>query len=216
MSGERRGIFSIKPLTLIIAVALVAGVGWWSWGNDEKPALPSASDKIGVNSLPVPQFIYRDQDGKAFGMKELKGKVWLADMIFTRCPDICSPMTANMSRLQKKLRESGMKDVQLVSFSVDPLHDTSPVLKRYGKNLRADFKNWTFLTHDSEAQMERFLKMAFGSPIVRKESRSSDEPLVINHPARFYLMDKEGKIMAKYNAMQPDYQRIVEDVRSIQ
>ncbi|SFS78287.1 SCO family protein [Marininema halotolerans] len=206
----------MKPTTLLILAALIVGVGWWNLGEEKNHALPSASDKIGANSLPVPEFSYHDQNGKAFGRKDVLGKVWIADMIFTRCPDVCSPMTANMSRLQKKLSESGLDDVQLVSFSVDPLYDTSPVLKRYGKNLHADFDNWSFLTHDSENQMERFLQTAFGATIVRKDPKETEGQLVINHSALFYLMDKEGKVMATYNAMQPDVERIINDVRSLQ
>ncbi|MFC4076307.1 SCO family protein [Salinithrix halophila] len=200
-----------KGLLLLVLSAVLTG--YWFWDGD-KTVSPSP-DSIGVNSLPLPDFTYRDQNGKPFGMEELKGKIWLADIIFTRCPDVCSPMTANMSRLQKKLAKSGL-DVDIVSFSADPMYDTPPVLKRFGNNLRADFSNWRFLTHDSEPQMHQFLKTAFGVPIKRADPKNPDEPLVIRHSSRFYLIDDQGKVMAAYNGLQPDYAQVIRDIRSLQ
>ncbi len=46
-------------------------------------------------------FQFTNQDGKKFGTKDLKGKVWVADFMFTNCQTVCPPMTANMAKLQK-------------------------------------------------------------------------------------------------------------------
>src|SRR5262245_32705853 len=48
----------------------------------------------------VPAFSLTDQSGKAFGLKELAGQVWVADFIFTSCPGTCPRMTSRLSRLQ--------------------------------------------------------------------------------------------------------------------
>ncbi|WP_219914242.1 SCO family protein, partial [Bacillus paranthracis] len=42
-------------------------------------------------------FQFTNQDGKPFGTKDLKGKVWVADFMFTNCQTVCPPMTANMA-----------------------------------------------------------------------------------------------------------------------
>lgn len=54
----------------------------------------------------------------------MKDKVWVADFIFTSCETVCPPMTANMEKLQNMLQKEGIKDVEFVSFSVDPEVDT--------------------------------------------------------------------------------------------
>jgi protein SCO1/2 len=50
---------------------------------------------------PVKDFTATNQDNKSFGSKDLKGKVWISDFIFTSCADVCPPMTSNLTKLQK-------------------------------------------------------------------------------------------------------------------
>src|SRR5690606_17310406 len=67
----------------------------------------------------VEEFTFTDQEGNPYGLQDLKGKVWVADFIFTNCETVCLPMTSNMSTLQNKLAEKGVH-AEFVSFSVDP------------------------------------------------------------------------------------------------
>jgi protein SCO1 len=48
----------------------------------------------------IDDFSYMDQNKEPFGLENLKGKVWVADFIFTNCDDVCLPMTANMKKIQ--------------------------------------------------------------------------------------------------------------------
>lgn len=41
-------------------------------------------------------------------------------------------MTSNMTKLQQQLKDEGIKDVEFVSFSVDPEIDKPDVLKKFG------------------------------------------------------------------------------------
>ena len=88
----------------------------------------------------APAFDLVDQHGQRFTDEDLKGKVWVADFIFTNCPDFCPALTANMVRLQRELAADGLlgEDVMLVSFSVDPIADTPEVLYRYTEAYGAD------------------------------------------------------------------------------
>ncbi|MCC7147190.1 MAG: DUF420 domain-containing protein [Phycisphaeraceae bacterium] len=54
----------------------------------------------------VGNFVLTDQDGAAFGLSQLKGQVWVADFVFTRCQGTCPAMTMQMGRLQGKLAEA--------------------------------------------------------------------------------------------------------------
>src|SRR5437899_3495397 len=52
----------------------------------------------------VPDFELMNQDGKTFGSADLRGKIWIADFIYTTCPGP-SPMISNrMSELQEPLK----------------------------------------------------------------------------------------------------------------
>src|SRR3989338_773854 len=92
----------------------------------------------------VPAFTLVERSGRLFQGKDLKGKVWIADFIFTRCQGQCPIMSQQMSRLHPRL-----KDITFVSFSVDPEFDTAEVLSRYADSYRADPKRWYFLTCDT-------------------------------------------------------------------
>ncbi|SMO72328.1 SCO family protein [Melghirimyces algeriensis] len=208
MIGFSRG----KILTIVAATALLMVYGGLDWGN--KPLHPHP-DSIGVNSAPIPEFTYIDQNGVSFGTEDLKGSIWLADIIYTRCPDVASPMTANKVRLQKRLQKENL-DVKLVSFSADPLFDSPSRLRQYGNHLHVDFSNWHFLTHNSEPQLHRFLKAAFGDPVQREGFPSEESPPQISHSTRFYLIDQDGKVMSHYNGLQPDYDQIIRDIRTLQ
>src|SRR5229473_5532507 len=64
----------------------------------------------------VPEFVLVNQDGQNFGSAQLRGKIWIADFIYTACPGPCPMISSRMSELQKPLEKT---DVHLVSFSVD-------------------------------------------------------------------------------------------------
>jgi protein SCO1 len=85
-----------------------------------------------------------ERSGKQVSLADLRGKIWIADFIYTHCTDTCPLQTADMAKLQDRwLKEP---KVELVSFSVDPEHDTPQVLSRYAGRFKADPKRWLFLT----------------------------------------------------------------------
>ena len=61
----------------------------------QKPALP--------NYGAIPDFQLTDQTGAQFSSAALKGKVWVADFIFTNCPGPCPMMSSKMNQIQKEI-----------------------------------------------------------------------------------------------------------------
>ena len=102
------------------------------------------------------EFSFIDQEENSFSKQDLKGKVWIANFMFTSCKDVCLPMTYNMSKLQKMLKDEGMQNVEFVSFSVDPEVDKPKVLKTFGDKFNVDYSNWHFLTGYKQKEIERF------------------------------------------------------------
>lgn len=91
------------------------------------------------------------QDGETVKFYDdlLKGKVVLINFMFTTCPGVCTPMTANMAKVQRYLGEHVGKDVVMLSISVDPTTDTPNVLKKYADGFKAP-RGWYFLTGKKE------------------------------------------------------------------
>jgi protein SCO1/2 len=155
--------------------------------------LLSACSSIPKEGHPINDFTFIDQSGEKFGLEDLKGKVWVADFVFTNCTTVCPPMSANMSQLQEDVKAKGLKDVHFVSFSVDPDIDTPEVLTTYGKAFGADFSMWHFLTGFTQQEIEDFALESFRSHV--KKPRDDDQ---VMHGIRFYLVNKNGEIIADY------------------
>src|SRR6266481_3889627 len=54
----------------------------------------------------VADFTLTNQNGRAVSLADLRGHVWVADIIFTRCPGPCRKMTRQMKELQNALPAS--------------------------------------------------------------------------------------------------------------
>jgi protein SCO1/2 len=139
----------------------------------------------------VPHFTLTDSEGHPFDSNELRGKVWIVDFIFTNCPGPCPRMTSQMHKLSEKLKND--KDIRLVSISVDPEHDTPPVLNAYAHRFGGPTPQWTFLTGPLST-IDLLTVNTFHIGTVRNR---------LNHSTRFMLIDKNGHIRAYESTFDP-------------
>jgi protein SCO1/2 len=97
----------------------------------------------------VPTFALTDQSGATFASQSLAGHVTLLDFIYTNCTDACPLLSATFQDAQRKLVDDKLDSkVMLVSLSVDPQHDTQPVLADYSQQFSANPATWKMLTGD--------------------------------------------------------------------
>ncbi|WP_435531343.1 SCO family protein [Pseudoneobacillus rhizosphaerae] len=161
---------------------------------------------------PVEDFNYTNQNGDSFGLKDLKGKVWVADFIFTNCEDVCLPMTYNMEKLQQMTKKEGIENIQFVSFSVDPNVDTPDVLKKYGENFNADFANWSFLTGYKDEEIAKLAMESFKTLVIKPQEGNQ-----VGHGTDFYLVGPEGNILKAYTGLNDiPFEEIVKDIKTLQ
>lgn len=121
---------------------------------------------------------------------DLRGKVWIADFIFTRCSGPCPLMTMKMSELQNEFKDSN--DVVLVSFSVDPVYDTPQRLKAYAEEYKASNEQWRFLTTlDKNKVWDLAMK---GFALSAGEDTTRDGRGMIFHDERLVVVDRNGEI----------------------
>jgi protein SCO1/2 len=159
----------------------------------------------------LPDFHLTNRDGRAVSKADLEGKPFVADFIFTRCAGICPAMSAQMSRLAGELDP----EVNLVSISVDPEHDTPEVLAEYAGRFDAP-ERWYFLTGERDAihslSREGFL---LGLEVATPESPTAEvEPIV--HSNRFVLVDRAGRIRGYYNAFDAEaLDRLTDDAERV-
>src|SRR5579871_368630 len=161
-----------------------------------------------TSSLPVlfdvPEFQLTAQDGQPFDSKVLAGKIWVADFIYTTCPGPCPRMTSQMHEVQTELRT--MPDVRLVSFTVDPAHDTPPVLAEYAKLHGADPARWYFLT-GSAADLQKLDRDTF---------KLGNIDATLQHSTRFVLVDRKARIRGYYDASESGaIRKVIEDINAL-
>src|SRR5216117_2471573 len=92
----------------------------------------------------VSDFSLTNQLGRAVALADLRGQVWVADIIFTRCLGPCTTMSRAMRELQSALPPT--QPVQLISLTADSEFDTPEVLRKYGEQFGAARERWLFLT----------------------------------------------------------------------
>jgi protein SCO1/2 len=143
----------------------------------------------------VPAFSLTDQDGAPFSREDLRGKIWITDFFFTRCQGPCPLMTARMTELQKALVKA--PEVKLVSFTVDPEHDTPEVLRAYGAEFQADPARWKFLTGDPET-VRNIVTKGFLQPL------GTDDKGEVLHGTMFLLVDGNGMVRAIQSLDDPE------------
>lgn len=146
----------------------------------------------------VPAFSFVDQSGAAFSSDSLKGKVWVANFIFTRCPNICPKFTAKMGTLQDR-SAAQLPALGLVSFTVDPEHDTPEVLAAYGEKHHADFKRWRFLRGE-RPELERVIRNGMLQPMDPGDGKDLN---TVVHGSYFALVDAQLQVRGVYRFSEP-------------
>jgi protein SCO1/2 len=169
-----------------LGLALIATI-YVVRGSDDGPATAQA---IRPETLPVlgelSNFTLTNAQGRPFAVNDLRGKVWVADFIFTSCAGICPVMTGNLRDVQEAY--AGNDEVAFVSISVDPATDTPEVLADYARKYSAPEERWQFLTGDLD-EIHRIALEEF-------HLGSVEDPII--HSPHFVLVDRSGRIRAYY------------------
>ena len=163
--------------------------------NDSKRL--SISDELSFIKLngekrKVADFLFLNQDSLFISNQDFKGKVFVAEFFFTRCPSICIEMNKNMKILDELYGDRD--DFGIASFTIDPENDTPTTLKKYSELIEVKSKNWHFLTGDKEDIYELSNK---GFNIFSSINEAVEGGF--EHQGFFALIDKDGYIRSRVN-----------------
>jgi protein SCO1/2 len=204
--GPRFAALVGKPAFWALAVALLFLVPIGrslARGTPEPPSL----------RLPLPAFELTDQTGKPFGSADLRGKIWVADFVFTTCPTACPRLTQRMLRVQRRCKNMG-DALHLVTFTVDPENDTPERLAEFARAYKADTRRWTFVTGSLE-QIEKTVVSGFKMAMGKEESSEGSGIFSIFHGERLVLVDAEGNIRGYYEADDDGIESLLYDIKLV-
>ncbi len=135
----------------------------------------------------VPDFALYDQNGRVVSSARFRGRQVMLNFIYSRCPvaNMCPLSTTKMMATQKLARESGISNIDFVSITLDPKHDTPGVLREYADDRGIDTSNFSFLTGPEAAV--RDLLTQFG---VIAEFKGD----ILDHTLATLLIDEKGRV----------------------
>ncbi|WP_343747310.1 SCO family protein [Fluviicola sp.] len=161
----------------------------------------------------IQEFSFTDQNGLAYGSKDLKGKVYVAEYFFTTCGTICPRMNAEMQRVQEAYK--GVDRFKILSFTVDPETDSVAQMKIYADGHGADSKQWHFLT----GKKTDLYKLARRSFFVLKPAEAANQGDVGSdfiHTNYFVLVDTQKRIRGYYDGTDSrEVDKLIGDIRKL-
>ncbi len=203
----------IGIVLLLVVLCLTYALSLMELNHAHRPA---ALPIIG----PVAGFTLTNQDGQVTTLADLTNRVWIADIIFTRCAGSCPIMSKQMESLQDALPPASR--AKLVTLTTDPDFDTPPVLKKYGERYDAHSSRWTFLTGTkSEIGQLAANSLKLSAVPVKPEDRQNPADLFI-HSTIFVIVDRHARLRGIFETegdgvdwtnVQP---RIIEIVRQLE
>jgi protein SCO1 len=147
----------------------------------------------------IADFTLTNQNGGVVSLADLRGRVWVADIIFTRCAGPCPKMTRQMKQLQDALPADSQ--AKLVTLTTDADFDTPPVLKAYAERFGAAPARWMFLT-GAKGQIARLATDSLKLTALSKPpgERESPQDLFV-HSTIFVIADKRGQLRGVFETV---------------
>jgi len=118
---------------------------------------------------------------------------------------MCPAATAKMITVQRLAREAGVRDLELISITLDPAHDTPGILREYAAVRGIDTGNFSFLTGPEGAI--RDLLTQFGV-ITQFEGD------ILQHTLATLLIDPQGRIAHRTDGSQWEPQEFLRRMKS--
>jgi len=140
---------------------------------------------------PAPDFLLTSSLGD-FRLSDQEGKLVLMFFGYTSCPDVCPSSLSDMKQVVSEI--PGWEDeVAVVFVTVDPERETADKLKMYVSLFNENFVGLTG-TEDELAPVWH----SYG--VVREVDQETESMsgYLINHTARIYLVDQEGRLLLTY------------------
>ena len=190
-------------MSILVAAGLVsASVGCWK-------TAPAPED-FG----PLPAFSLTERSGQPVDLENLRGKIWVASFLFTRCAGPCLQIAGNMARLQHDLAD--VADLRLVSFTVDPEYDTPAILSAYAARFQADPARWLFLTGEPNLVYD-LLRHGFKVGVESTQGAERKPGNEKTHSTKLVLLDRRGHIRGYFDGTDPlALEQLVKEVRLLE
>lgn len=204
-----------KQFSLLLTVALViAGTSLLQSCGGDQPVeeTPKTEQKEFTGELPELS-IYNlpddwvNQDGEEMQLKELRGDIVVAVMIYTTCKAACPRLVADMKNIHDQLSEDAKDQSKFVFVSIDPETDTPERMKAFSIENEMDSDNWVFLRGSEENTRD------FASVLAVSYKRIN--PMDFSHSNIISVFDQNGVLSFQREGLDKDDSSIVEAINKL-
>ena len=160
----------------------------WRWRARRPRSLQGRAQRLKKGDV-LPVFSLTTEAGRRFTHADLRGRVTAVTFIFTRCPvpEFCPLMVKRFQQVQRELeRDPALRDVRLLSVTLDPAFDTPAVLAAYANAMGAHSGRWQFVTGEP-TEIARFTN-AFSIHVERNGA-------FIDHTLATAIVDGDGRVV---------------------
>ena len=151
----------------------------------------------------VPRFRLVDQAGRVISNQTFAGRAYVADFFFATCPGICPKMQGELLKVYTKYAQDPR--IAFLSHTIDPAHDTIPVLLDYAQRLGVtDAARWHFATtgaHGEPTAKDTVFQLARAYFTAAQPDQQA--PGGFAHNGTFALVDDQGHIRGLYDSLNP-------------
>jgi protein SCO1/2 len=193
----KKSIFSQLGIGLLVGLVIV-GVAAFVYTKPYK-----YQGSLIEPPLDAPDISLTDHRGEIFRLSDQRGSLVLLFFGYTYCPDVCPTTLYDFKQIKSKLGDRE-DEVRFVFVTVDPERDTPEHLKDHLSNFDTSFIGLT-------GSFEELQSVYDGYGIFRaKQETSNGSSYLMDHTARVYLIDREGKLRLTFpfgmngEAMQDD------------
>lgn len=196
-------IWLFVVVVVILPVSVFAVVDWYEKKLKPLPVLINKEHRIG-------DFKLINHQGRTATISDWKNKIVVADFFFTRCPSICPKMTRSLKKVQEATSKN--KNVFITSFTVDPEHDSPPVLQQYMKRFSINESNW-YLVTGPKKDIYRLARKSF--KVIATDGDGGPNDFI--HSDQLILIDKQKRIRGFYEGTEAkEVEQLIKDIKKLE
>ncbi|MBD0375642.1 MAG: SCO family protein [Flavisolibacter sp.] len=197
---RKYSIWVFVAAVVLIPVSVFAVVKWY---ENQYTALPI----LGPKGHTIGEYTLLDQHGRTATLKDAEGKIVVADFFFTHCPSICPKMTYNLKRVQAY---SGIANLLITSFTVDPERDSVDQLKKYAEKMEIN-GDWQLLT-GTKQDLYRLARKSY--KVIATDGDGGPNDFI--HSDNLVLIDPQKRIRGYYNGTDEEaVNQLVKDIQKL-
>lgn len=160
----------------------------------KQPTLTDSLSDLSVYNLPSH---WTNQNGEEMELKDLKGNVVVAVMIYTSCKAACPRLVADMRHIEKTVKSNNKDKIKFLLVSIDPKVDTPERLKQFAIENEMDGEQWIFLRSNEEDTRE------FAATLAVNYKQIS--PIDFSHSNIISLFNAQGELVYQQEGLGVDY-----------